>query len=103
MAQLSVDARSALRMFAYLLANGTLAPEILGDNIDDYRPNLVEYGSELELVFAIFTNVLEFDDATGLPTNESHAQERAAQWIRSYCDPTYEIDPPLAEWEAELH
>jgi hypothetical protein len=84
MARLSESARSACRFFAFYLANGTLAPDIL--STVDYRPALVEFGSALEMAFAIFTNVLEFDDG-GKAINESHAMRRAAQWIRSYCDP----------------
>ena len=102
MSHLSVDARSAVRSFAFYLANGTLDPDVLG-GIEDYRPSLVEFGSELEMVFAIFTNVLEFDEDTGRPTNEVHAQRRAAQWIRSYSDSSYVVDPPFAAWEVELH
>jgi hypothetical protein len=102
MSQLPIGVRSACRSFAFCLANGTLALDILGD-VGDYRPNLVEFGSELEMVFAIFTNVLEFDEGTGVPTNEAHAQRRAAQWMRSYVDPSYEVQPPFADWETELH
>ncbi|WP_457784811.1 DUF7677 family protein [Streptomyces mirabilis] len=28
---------------------------------------------------------------------------RVAQWIRRYCDPTYEVEPPFQAWETELH
>ncbi len=99
MAQLSEDVRRAVRFFAFYLANGTVDLELLGDI--DYRPHLVQFGSELEMAFTIFTNVLEVDDS-GRVTNGGHAQRRAAQWIRNYCDPSYEIEPPLADWEVEL-
>lgn len=86
-------------MFAFQVANGTVSPALTDV---DYRRDLVEYGSELEMVFAVFLNVLEVDEH-GKPTNEEHAQHRAAQWIQSYVDPTYEPDPPLEPWECELH
>lgn len=86
-------------MFAFSLANGTLETDLLGDI--DYRPHLVEFGSELEMVFSIFLNVLEVDHE-GRPLNEAHAARRAAEWIRQYNDPSYSPDEPLQEWECEL-
>lgn len=67
----------------------------------DYRPALMEFGSNLERVFAIFANVLEVDDS-GRVTNYDHAEYRAAQWIRSYCDEQYQVEPPFEDWEFEL-
>jgi len=99
MPHVPVELRSACRTFAFHLANGTVSPA-LGDI--EYRPNLVEYGSELEMAFAVFLNVLEVDDL-GRPTNEAHARQRAAEWIHAYVDPTYAPDPPLEAWECELH
>lgn len=86
-------------MFAFYLANGTVSPDLMDV---DYRPHLVEFGSELEMVFAIFLNVLETDEQ-GSPTNADEAQRRAAEWVRQYMDPAYEPDPPLEAWECELH
>ncbi|MGI5486737.1 DUF7677 family protein [Microtetraspora malaysiensis] len=99
MAQLSEDVRASLRFFAFYLANGTLDMELLEDI--DYRPALMQFGSTLEMVFTIFTNVLEIDE-NGLVINEGDAQLRAAQWIRHYCDPSYVVDPPFQPWETEL-
>ena len=31
------------------------------------------------------------------------SDRRAAQWIRSYCEPTYKVEPPFEQWEMELH
>jgi hypothetical protein len=47
----------------------------------DYWPALMQFGSTLEIVFTIFTNILEIDEE-GRVTNADLAQERAAQWIR---------------------
>jgi hypothetical protein len=99
MTRLPEDLRASLRFFAFYLANGTLDMELPADI--DYRPPLMESGSPLEMVFTIFTNVLEVDEA-GKVTNEGHARRRAAQWIRAYCEPAYEVDPPFQDWETEL-
>ncbi|MDI6105886.1 hypothetical protein QLQ12_45675 [Actinoplanes sp. NEAU-A12] len=99
MAQLPEDVRSALRFFAFYLANGTLVVDLL-ENFD-YRSNVLAYGSGLEQVFAIFVNVLDVNDA-GEVTNYGDAEYRAAQWIRRVCDSTYQVDPPFADWEIEL-
>lgn len=93
------DVRASIRDFAFALANGTLDIPLLGDI--DYRPNLVTFGSELEMAFTIFTNVLEVDQE-GKVTNHQQAAHRAAEWIRGYCDPGYEEQPPFAPWETEL-
>ncbi|GAA3192000.1 hypothetical protein GCM10010486_71420 [Nonomuraea roseoviolacea subsp. carminata] len=98
--QLPVDVRASLRFFAFYLANGTIDVDLL-DGID-YRPALFQFGSPLEQVFAIYGNVLQVD-ASGQVLNEAEAQYRAAQWIRSYCDPGYQVEPPFRAWETELH
>lgn len=93
------EIRSAIRNFAYQLADGTLNPDILAGI--DYRPHLIESGPQLEMAFAIFTNVLAADHE-GHVTHQDQAQRRAAQWIRAYCSPGYQIEPPLQDWETEL-
>lgn len=99
MARLSESVCASLRFFAFYLANSTVDMEILADI--DYRPELMKFGSPLETVFTIFTNVLELDEA-GEVINAGEAQYRAAQWIRRYCDPAYVVDPPFEPWETEL-
>ena len=99
MTRLPVDVRTSLRFFAFFLANGTIDVDLL-EGID-YRPALMEYGSALEMAFAIFTNVLEIDEE-GRVTHADLAQKRAAQWIRRYCDPSYHVEPPFESWEVEL-
>jgi len=46
--------------------------------------------------------VLELD-ADGTVLNASHAEYRAAQFIRRYFDRAYRVDPPFERWELELH
>ncbi|MFC7280205.1 hypothetical protein ACFQS1_40145 [Paractinoplanes rhizophilus] len=99
MAHLPESVRSSLRFFAFYLAEGTLALDLL-EGID-YRPAVMLYGSGLEQVLAIFANVLEVDEA-GEVTNYAEAEHRAAQWIRRICDDGYLVDPPFAAWELEL-
>ncbi|NEA38550.1 hypothetical protein [Streptomyces sp. SID11385] len=100
MGHLPVDVRASFRFFAFFLANGTIDVDLLDDI--DYRPSLFEFGSPLEQVFAIYCNVLEIG-ADGEVLNDGDAQYRAAQWIRRYCDPTYQVEPPFQAWETELH
>jgi nicotinate dehydrogenase subunit A len=40
---------------------------------------------------------------SGQVLNPKAAERRAAQWIRSYVDRTYTVDPPFENWEVELH
>ncbi|MFD5702518.1 DUF7677 family protein [Streptomyces lasiicapitis] len=100
MEHLPADVRAAIRLFAFYIANGTVDLDLL-DGID-YKPQLMASGSALEMVFAVFTNVLQLDEV-GEVVNEGDAQYRAAQWIRGYCDPDYRVDPPFETWETELH
>lgn len=99
MAQLPEDVRSAIRFFAFYVGNGTVDNDLL-DGFD-YRASIMRFGSDLETVFAIFTNVLDVNES-GEVTNFDHAKGRAAQWIRSYVDPDYAVDPPFESWEGEL-
>lgn len=58
--------------------------------------------SAIEQTYAIFANVLEIDEA-GNVTNLNHAEKRAADYLRSYCDPGFKVEPPFEEWEVALH
>ena len=63
------------------------------------------YGEEpsaIEMVFAIFANVLELDE-DGKVLNFTYAQRRATDYLRSYCTPEFEVDPPYKEWETSLY
>lgn len=68
-------------------------------------PYLKLYGREpsaIEGTFAVFMNVLEVDEK-GKVTNRKHAEKRATDYLRSYCDATFKVDPPFEDWEIELH
>lgn len=96
--KLSHSFSSALRTFAYFMASGTHY-NLKGI---DY---LSLYGTEpsaIEKVFAIFANVIEMDE-TGTVLNAKYAEKRATDYIRSYCDSSFEVSPPYEEWETDLH
>lgn len=52
-------------------------------------------------VDVIRTNVLGVQP-DGSVANAGGAMYRAAQYVRRYCDSSYNIDPPLEDWETEL-
>ncbi|MEU0686033.1 DUF7677 family protein [Streptomyces uncialis] len=60
------------------------------------------FGSDLEMIFAIFCNVLEVDEH-GQRLNYGDAEYCAAQWVRRRCDPEYQVEPLFEAWETELH
>lgn len=96
--RLSNDLRAELRLFAFYLANRTLCLEVLRGL--DYSPIFSE-ASALEQAVAIYANVLILDES-GKVLNAAAAQHRAAQYIRSFIDPAYEVQPPFEDWELEL-
>lgn len=98
MPRLSHDFSGALRTFAYFMTSGS--HYMLNDV--DY---LSLYGSEpsaIEQAYAIFANVIELDEQ-GNVLNFTHAQKRATDYLRSYCDPAFEVVPPFEAWETELY
>lgn len=99
MAKLGNSVSGAVRLFAFWIANRTVGKPLL-DGID--YSAIFEEPSALEQAFAIFINVLELDDA-GVVLNARAAEMRAAQFIRSYVDERYDVQPPLEGWEVALH
>lgn len=96
--KLSPSVSGAFRTFSYFIASGT-----------HFRLEGIEYldlyGNEpsaIEQTFAIFANVLEFDDQ-GKVTNLEHADKRATDYLHSYCDPNFRVEPPFEDWEIALH
>lgn len=96
--KLSNDFSGALRTFTYFMASGT-----------HYMLKDVEYlrfygtqPSVIEMVYAIFANVIEID-SEGNVLNFTYAQQRATGYLRSYCDPSFTVTPPLEDWETELY
>jgi hypothetical protein len=96
--KLSNDFSGALRTFAYFMASGT-----------HYMLEGVEYldlyGSDpsaIEMTYAIFTNVIELDEE-GSVLNFTYAQRRATDYLKSYCDPSFEVSPPYEDWEMALY
>ncbi|MCR9118459.1 MAG: hypothetical protein NXI22_16100 [bacterium] len=99
-AKLSQDFSGALRTFSFWIANGTVGLPLL-EGID-YWPEMRDSPSLMEMTYAIFANVIEFDES-GQPVNAKWAEHRAAQYIRSYCDPSYKVVPPFEVWEQDLY
>ena len=89
--------KGAVRQFAYWFAHGTIGSGLL--NGIDYTGGLQEESSFAEQAFIIFMNNLEYD-GTGV-TNYKQAEYRAAQYIRSYYDSSYAVEPPFETWEIE--
>lgn len=88
----------ALRTFAYFMASGT--QNTLEDV--DYLHLYGEEPSAFEMVFAIYANVIELDE-NGQVLNAKFAEKRATDYLRSYCDPTFKVEPPYEDWEVALH
>ncbi|MDF1745983.1 MAG: hypothetical protein P1V19_19950 [Gimesia sp.] len=88
----------ALRTFSYFMASGT---HYMLEDVD-YLDLYGEEPSAIEMVFAIFANVLELDE-NGEVLNFTYAQKRATDYLKSYCDPGYEVSPPYEEWETALY
>lgn len=88
----------ALRTFAYFMASGT---QYTLKGID-YLALYGEEPSVIEQVFAIYANVIELDE-NGQVLNAKYAEKRATDYLRSYCDSSFIVDPPYADWETELH
>jgi hypothetical protein len=99
MPKLSHSVSGAFRTFSFWIANRSVGQPIL-DGID--YSCIFEEPSALERTYAIFANVLEFDDE-GTVLNAREAECRAAQHIRSYVDPTYVVEPPFEDWEVQLY
>lgn len=99
MPKLSPSFSGALRTFSFWIANGTVGLPIL-EGID--YTCIFREPSALEQAYAIYANVIELDDQ-GRVTNARHAERRAAQWIRSYVEPSYRVKPPFEPWEVQLH
>jgi len=80
------------------MANGTVGLPLL-EGVD--YAGIFREPSALEQAYAIFANVLEFDE-NGRVLNAKHAEKRAAQFILSYVTGKVE-KPPFEEWEVRLH
>ena len=98
MPHLSPSFSGALRTFAYFMSSGT---HYLLEGVD-YLPLYGSEPSAIEQVYAIFANVLEVDES-GQVLNAQHAQKRATDYLRAYCDRSFKVEPPFEDWELALH
>jgi hypothetical protein len=88
----------ALRQFAYFMASGS---HYMLEGVD-YLSLYGEEPSAIEKVFAIFANVIELDEE-GRVVNYEYAQKRATDYLRSYCDPNFTVNPEYEDWETALY
>ncbi|MEM7791761.1 MAG: hypothetical protein AAF546_10195 [Verrucomicrobiota bacterium] len=88
----------AVRTFSYFLSSGT---HYMLEGID-YLDLYGEEPSAIEQAYAIFMNTLELNEEGNI-TNLKHAEKRATDYIRSYCDSGFEVEPPYEDWEITLH
>lgn len=96
--KLSESFSGVLRSFAYFMASGTHY-QLKGI---DYLKLYGEEPSAIEQAFAIFANVIEMDE-NGEVLNAKYAEKRATDYIRSYCDANFKVEPPYEDWEIELY
>lgn len=96
--KLSNSFSGALRTFAYFLSSGTHYQLEGVKYVDLYG----EEPSAIEQAYAIYANVIEIDE-NGTVLNAKYAEKRAVDYIRSYCDPTFVVEPPYQDWEIALH
>lgn len=100
MPKLATQFRGDFRFFAFYLANGTIDAEVLPVGTD--YSVIFREPSALEQVFAIWSNVIELDEH-GVPMNAAAARRRAAQYIRTWIDESYVVEPSFSDEELELH
>jgi len=99
MPKLSNSVSGAFRQFSFWIANGTVGYPLL-EGVD-YRVILQDEPSALEMVYAIFANVLEIDEQ-GNVLNAKEAERRAAQYILRFMTGK-KVEPPFEPWETTLY
>ena len=96
--------KDALRWFACDLSKGCLEDDRWdwdADNVDITQFRLaIADETCLQTAFTIWANVIVTDD-NGVVQNADEAAFRAHQYVRSYIDRDYVVDPPFAPWEVE--
>jgi len=100
----------AVRTFAGWVAGGSPGYPLFDEGKPEGHPDeepywetLQEEPSAMEILFAVFVNNLELDEA-GEPSNEKYAERRAATFLYQYM--TGELppgEPPISGDEANLY
>ncbi len=98
MPRVSESVSGALRTFSFWMANRSVGHPVL-EGVD--YSCIFEEPSALEQVYAIYANVLEFDEH-GQVINARHAERRAAQYILAHVTGR-RPDPEFEDWEVALH
>ena len=92
----------AVRQFSLWFANASIGYPLLKGYEESFYEIYKDENSWVEQAYAIFMNNLHVDE-TGNVLNYKDAERRAAQYVRSYLDHTYVVEPAFEEWECELH
>lgn len=96
--KLSNSFKGSFRKFIYFMASGN---HHMLEGID-YIPLYKEEPSAIEQVFAIYLNVIELNE-DGEVMNARHAEKRATDYLRAYCDPNFKVSPEYEDWEVNLY
>lgn len=91
----------AVRQFSLWFANASIGGELLKGYEEDFYEMFKEENSWVEQTFVIFMNNLQVDKK-GNVLNYKYCENRAAQYVRLYMDPTYVVEPKFENWEYEL-
>lgn len=96
------DWRAVLSRFMLDVGNRTLDTIPLKDfDCEDYGDGMIDDGGSMERMTAIFCNILRMDQNNHV-INEEWCRYRASQFIRACNDESYQIKPPLKDWETML-
>ncbi|MFT3793099.1 hypothetical protein [Flavobacterium sp.] len=93
--------RAVITRFMLDLGNRKLDTIPLKDYQSDYADEVIDYGNSMEMLTAIFCNVLRMDNENNV-INEDWARHRASQYIRSFKDESYAAKPRFKTWETWL-
>jgi hypothetical protein len=105
--KISESIRSSIRFFTYYYVNQTLGfvTGISKLSNRNYLEEMLETPSNVEMLYAVFTNNLEVDEE-GTVTNFEYSTKRAAQFLATCLydkENHYTVEPPFEDWETELH
>ena len=99
--QESKNWRAVITRFMTDLGNRKLKTIPLKGYRKDYADDVIDYGGSMEMLTAIFCNVLRMD-VNHEVINEEWARYRTSQYIRLQVDYSYKVQPRFKYWEQWL-
>ena len=93
------DWKLAIIEFTTLLCDSSSHIDAVSDS--EVLSTILDYGSQLELVFAVLTNNFELDENLKVK-NRLVSFQRAFEVVKGYVVADYEVNPPFDGWEVEL-